>query len=104
MRSETVKVHLLGREYSLRSQGNPELVQAAAVLVEEKLSDLPTSAAVDTRDRYMLVMLNLAGEYLQEKLKNQALEVARQDGESLIAAQVEKNEAELIARIENALK
>ncbi len=107
MSSATIKVHLLGREYSLCCQGNPDLVQAAAVLVEEKLSGLPTSASVDTRDRYMLVMLNLAGEYLREKLKNQALEVEQQsqrDSRSVRDAQAEESEAELIERIEGALK
>ena len=37
----TVKVHLHGRDYLLRRQGDPDLVQEAAHLVEEKLSGLP---------------------------------------------------------------
>lgn len=103
--SATVKVHLLGRDYLLRSQGDPDLVQEAAVLVEEKLLGLPKSVSVDTRDRYMLAMLNLAGEYLQEKRKNQAAEVERQERSSESAVDVlsKSREAELIERIENAL-
>lgn len=103
--SATVKVHLLGRDYLLRSQGDPDLVQEAAVLVEEKLSGLPKSVSVDTRDRYMLAMLNLAGEYLQEKHKNQEIEVERQEWltNPAVDALSKSREAELIERIENAL-
>ena len=104
--SATVKVHLLGRDYLLRSQGDPDLVQEAAVLVEEKLSDLPRSVSVDTRDRYILAMLNLAGEYLQEKRKNQALNVEpqeQQDANLAAEEQSKRIEAQLIERIENAL-
>ncbi len=103
--SATVKVHLLGRDYLLRSQGDPDLVQEAAVIVEEKLSGLPRSVSVDTRDRYMLAMLNLAGEYLQEKRKNQEIEVERQEWltNPAVDALSESREAELIERIENAL-
>ncbi len=103
--SVTVKVNLLGRDYLLRSQGDPDLVQAAAVLVEEKLSGLPKSVSVDTRDRYMLAMLNLAGEYLQEKRKNQEIEVERQEWltNPVVDVQSKSREAELIERIENAL-
>jgi len=99
----TVKVRLLGRDYLLRSQGDPDLVQEAAILVEEKLAGLPKSVSVDTRDRYMLAMLNLAGEYLQEKRKNQAIEAERQRDNSAADVQVKRIEAELIERIENAL-
>lgn len=104
--SETVKVHLLGRDYMLRSQGDPELVREAALLVEDKLLDVPTSVSVDTRDRYILAMLNMAGEYLQEKRKNQTVESERQGQQSMSAAaedQMKNRDAELIARIENAL-
>ena len=102
----TVKVHLLGRDYMLRSQGDPDLVQEAALLVEEKLAGLPKSVSVDTRDRYMLAMLNLAGEYLQEKRKNAAIEVEQQGQQNAHLAKDEQSksiEAELIERIENAL-
>ena len=104
--SGTVKVQLLGRDYLLRSQGDPELVQEAATLVEEKLVGLPRTVSADTRDRYMLAMLNLAGEYLQEKRKNEAFEIERQNWQaanSAAAAQTKRTEAELIERIENAL-
>ncbi len=105
--SETVKVRLLEREYQLRSQGDSDLVQEAALLVEKKLSELSTTVAVDTRDRYILVMLTLAGEYLQEKRKNQMLEGELQEwqaGNRSSELLSDKIQAELIDRIDNALK
>lgn len=102
----TVRVKLLGRDYMLRSQGDPDRVQEAATLVEEKLAGLTESVSVDTRDRFMLVMLNLAGEYLQERRDRQSLECKLEilQTEQLNAEkQLKINEAELIERIENAL-
>lgn len=101
--SETCKVHLLGREFLLRSPGDPDLLQEAAVLIEEKLADLPESVSVDTRDRYLLVMLNLAGEYLKEKRKNQAIEASWQERQENTLARSRSVEAALIERIEDAL-
>jgi len=107
MSSATVKVSLQGRDYLLRSQGDPDLVQEAAQLVETKLSGIPTTVSVDTRDRYLLAMLNMAGELLQEKRKNQAIEGTQPElqGSDLFAdEQAKRLEAELIERIESALK
>jgi cell division protein ZapA (FtsZ GTPase activity inhibitor) len=104
--SATVKVHLMGRDYLLRSQGNPDLVKEAAVLVEEKLADLPQTLSVDTRDRYILALLNLAGDFLQEKRKNYAVELECRELKAFCqggSEQTKKMEAALIERIENAL-
>jgi cell division protein ZapA (FtsZ GTPase activity inhibitor) len=102
----TVRVHLLGRDYMLRSQGDPEHVQEAAALIEERLAGLTDSVSVDTRDRFMLGMLNLAGEYLQEKRRCQALETelkVQQDGQLTADNELKRAESGLIERIENAL-
>ena len=107
MSSATVKVSLQGRDYLLRSQGDPDLVQEATLLVETKLSGIPTTVSVDTRDRYLLAMLNLAGELLQERRKNQAIEgtqLERQGNDLFADEQSRRLEAELIERIESALK
>jgi hypothetical protein len=55
----------------------------------------------------MLALLNLAGEYLREKRKNQAIEVEKKElqSNSFVTDEHSKRvEAELIERIENALK
>lgn len=105
----TVKVQLLGRDYLLRSQGDPDRVQEAAALVEDKLAGLTGVVSVDTRDRFVLAMLNLAGEFLQEKRRRQAVEneldELRVTQSRLLAeeSRSQRIEAELIKRIENAL-
>jgi hypothetical protein len=101
-----VKVHLLGRDYLLRSSGDPEMLQEAALLVEEKFACVPTTTSVDTRDRQMLAMLNLAGEYLQEKRRRIALEAEQKElleQNALTDRQKSKRENALISRIEDAL-
>ena len=102
----TVRVHLLGRDYLLRSQGDPEQVQAAAALVEEKLAGLSDKVSVDTRDRFMLAMLNLAGEYLQ--IETQNLEMTTELDElknhlTVADRQCTARADRLIERIEDAL-
>ncbi|MCF6179896.1 MAG: cell division protein ZapA [Geopsychrobacter sp.] len=103
--SESLRVRLAGRDYLLRAGGDPALVQAAAQLVEQKLAAVPTAHSADTRDRQMLAMLNLAGEYLQEKRKRQALESEQGQAEQLVVSleQLTQDEAMLVARIESAL-
>lgn len=101
----TVRVQLLGRDYLLRSQGDPERVREAALLVEEKLAGMAEALSVDTRDRFILALLNLAGEYLFERRRSQAVE---EELELLKARQDETDEqlrraAGLVERIEEAL-
>ncbi|HEY5672965.1 MAG TPA: cell division protein ZapA [Malonomonas sp.] len=61
---DSVRIKILGREYSLRSQQTPEQVQRVANFVEERLAEMAKARAVDTRDLTVLTLLNLAGEHL----------------------------------------
>lgn len=61
----SVQVKILGREYTLRSHQSPEQVQRVAAFVEERLAEMATARAVDTRDLTVLTLLNLAGQHLQ---------------------------------------
>lgn len=61
----SVQVKILGREYTLRSHQSPEQVQRVADFVEERLAEMATARAVDTRDLTVLTLLNLAGQHLQ---------------------------------------
>lgn len=102
----TVRVHLLGRDYLLRSQGDSTQVQAAAALVEKKLSELPDAISVDTRDRFMLALMNLAGEYLQAQGDNEVLTIELQkvkDEQTAEQAQSALTVQRLVDRIEEAL-
>ncbi len=79
MNSETmngsVKVTLMGRSFSIRTQDNPEHVQAAAQRVQERVDQLRRLGTTVASDRLLaLVALNLAGELLQkEKTQDQGL-------------------------------
>ena len=102
----TVRIHLLGRDYLLRSQGDQQRVQEAADLVEERLAGLDESLSVDTRDRFVLALLNLAGEYLRERGKVRELENhldRQQKAHAALEEEIGEVEAGLIARIEDAL-
>jgi len=66
--SQSVKVTLMGRSFSIRTQDDPEQVQAAAQLVQERVDELHKLGTTVASDRLLaLVALNLAGEFLQKE-------------------------------------
>jgi len=104
--SETLKVHLAGREYQLRRGGDTQLVLDAARLVEERLANIPASLSADTRDRQMLALLDLAGEYLKEQRLRQTVETQLNCTQEQVETleQLKQREAALAGRIESALR
>lgn len=105
--SDTTLIRFRGRDYLLRSHGDPEQVQRATRLVEEKLAEQEAAVAVDTHDRFMLAMLNLAGDALRERrereklsLELKQLRAAWQTSEQDLGQRT----ACLVAQIENRLK
>ncbi|MDQ6958599.1 MAG: cell division protein ZapA [Mariprofundaceae bacterium] len=66
--SQSVKVTLMGRDFSIRTQDDPEQVQAAAQLVQERVDELRKLGTTVASDRLLaLVALNLAGEFLRKE-------------------------------------
>ncbi|GMR00465.1 MAG: hypothetical protein BMS9Abin18_1314 [Zetaproteobacteria bacterium] len=66
--SQSIKVTLMGRSFSIRTQDDPEQVQAAAQLVQERVDELRKLGTTVASDRLLaLVALNLAGEFLQKE-------------------------------------
>jgi len=64
---QSVKVTLMGRSFSIRTQDDPEHVQAAAQLVQDRVDELRQIGSTVASDRLLaLVALNLAGELLQK--------------------------------------
>jgi len=61
----TVQINILGRDYSLRSQGSEAQIQRVVEFIETKLAETASGRSVDTRDLTVLTLLNLAGQYLQ---------------------------------------
>ncbi|RMF47165.1 MAG: cell division protein ZapA [Deltaproteobacteria bacterium] len=68
---QTVQVTILGQQYSVRSDDDPEKVARVADFVNRRLTDLASRApTADTHQVTVLALLNLAGEYL-ERVENQ---------------------------------
>ncbi len=66
--THTVKVTLMGREFSIRTDDDPAHVEAAARMVQERVDELRRLGASVASDRLLtLVALNLAGELLQKE-------------------------------------
>lgn len=73
----TVQINILGRDYSLRSQGSEDQVQRVVEFIETRLAETASGRSVDTRDLTVLTLLNLAGQYLQ--LMDQEKQGGQQD-------------------------
>ncbi len=73
--SHSVKITLMERSFSIRTQDEPEKVQAAAQRVQERVDALRDLGTTVASDRLLaLVALNLAGELLQtEEAQHQDL-------------------------------
>ncbi len=63
--SSSIRVTILGREYTLRSQGERDQIDRVVNFVETRLAEMESVKSVDTRDVTVLTLLNLAGQYLQ---------------------------------------
>lgn len=63
--SRTIKIRILGRDYSLRSQQSEEQVKRISEFIDKMLAETIAGRTVDTRDAAALALLNLAGQYLQ---------------------------------------
>lgn len=63
--SHAVEVSLLGRNFIVRTQDDPEHAHAAAAMVQQRIDELRSMGAAVASDRLLaLVALNLAGELL----------------------------------------
>jgi len=74
--SHSVEVTLMGRNFSIRTQDDPEHVQAAAQLLQDRVDELRKLGTTVASDRLLaLAALNLAGELLKkEDIRNQNLD------------------------------
>ena len=61
-----VQVTLLGQQYTVRSESDPDEVAQVAAFVNARLAEVSsTSRVVDTLNTVVLTLLNVAGDYLQ---------------------------------------
>ena len=110
MDPETTTVRIFGREYSIRSENDPEYVRRVAALVDEKMREVSTASSQVTSVRVaILAALNLADEVLRSREQNggtnealeerahrlaQALEESILSGELPESAEAEPKQAE----------
>jgi len=65
--SQSVEVSLMGRNFTIRTDDDPEQVLSAASMVQERVDELRQMGTTVASDRLLtLVALNLAGELLQK--------------------------------------
>jgi len=78
--NQSVNVIFMGRSFSIRTEDDPEQVQAAAQLVQEQVDELRKLGTTVASDRLLaLAALNLAGELLRKE------ETQHQDLDSLLS-------------------
>ncbi len=64
--TQSVEVTLMGRNFIIRTEDDPEHVLEAASMVQERVDELRSMGTTVASDRLLaLVALNLAGELLQ---------------------------------------
>lgn len=70
MNSESVKVTIFGKEYTLKGGDDAEYVQEVAAFVDERMNEVARSAAVASTDRVaILAAVNIADELFREQQK-----------------------------------
>ncbi len=64
---QTVQVTIMGQQYSVRSDDDPQKVERVADFVNRRLTELASRApTADTHQITVLALLNLAGDYLEQ--------------------------------------
>lgn len=73
--SRAVEVELMGRNFNIITDDDPEQVLTAARIVQERIDEIRQTGTTVASDRLLtLVALNLAGELLQKmQLDNESL-------------------------------
>jgi len=88
----TVPVEVLGKEYRIRSDADPEIVRRAAALVDETIRKVrDRTSTVDTVDVAVLAALNLASHVVM---------LRENDGVTGVSAE---RLADLVALLESAV-
>lgn len=78
--SQVFKVDILGSEYSLRGDFDPELLQKVAVLLNQRLKEVQsTMTSANKVHLLILTALNIAYDYLQVKDQLEQMEKTVED-------------------------
>lgn len=88
--NSSIRVTILGREYTLRSQGSQDQIDRVVSFVETRLAEMGAVKSVDTRDITVLTLLNLAGQYLQLLDQQREQNCEREDRLGLLVDRLER--------------
>lgn len=76
---EPIKVTILGREFSLKSEADEERVNEAVTHVKQKIEEVQKSQTMDIISTVILTALNIADDYFQLKNERESLVSAVED-------------------------
>ena len=72
---KTIKISILGEEYPIKSDANPEYLQELGKYVEEKISKISLKNKLPSKIKSeVLAAIIIADEYFSEKNKNAKIE------------------------------
>jgi cell division protein ZapA (FtsZ GTPase activity inhibitor) len=74
-RKNVVKVHILGGEYTLRTESSPENARAVAAYVDEAITEMMSGPMVESHKAAILAALRIAGELFEVRAESEKLAV-----------------------------
>ena len=82
---QVAEVTILGQQYTFKSDTDPKAIEQVADFVNERIDEVISSGyTADTLGAAVLALMNVAGEYLQLRDGNEAVQV-QQRLEKLLA-------------------
>ena len=70
---ESIKVNILGREFSLRSEADEEHINQVVDYVKQKIEDVQKSQTMDVISTVILTALNIADDYFRLRNERESL-------------------------------
>jgi len=70
---EPIKVNILGREFSLKSEADEEHINEAVDYVKQKIEEVQKSQTMDIISTVILTALNIADDYFQLRNERESL-------------------------------
>lgn len=96
MSKQTISVEIQGRQYRIRSDGDQQLVELAANMVDETMEKLRRRASVvDSLDVAVLAALNLANQFISVREVPQLNEDDQEEDSQQLHALIQLVEAAL---------
>ncbi|HEY8165387.1 MAG TPA: cell division protein ZapA [Gemmatimonadaceae bacterium] len=78
-RKNVVKVHILGGEYTLRTESSPDQAKAVAAYVDEAITEMMSGPMVESHKAAVLGALRIAGELFEARAESEKLAAQMRD-------------------------